>query len=108
MSTPADAPILHLSSSDWPESQRMDVWHEVYGRQMMRLEITPANDQPFYCELKLRCLPGLGLAWGASSAFRVGRTRELLTATAVSATVSAPRPSRCVGRRSTAGARTGR
>src|SRR4051812_28946502 len=79
MSTPADAPILHLSSSDWPESQRRDAWQEVYGRQMMRLEITPANDQPFYCELKLRRLPGLGLAWGAGSAFTVGRTPELLT-----------------------------
>jgi AraC-like DNA-binding protein len=76
--TLADAPILSLSTSEWPEGQRVDLWREVYGRQMMRLEIAPEDDHPFCCELKLRRLPGLGLAWGISSPFTVGRTRELL------------------------------
>lgn len=71
-------PSLRFSTADFPPRERVSAWRELYGRNILRLEIEPLSDEPFSSELAVTLLPDLGLVRGRASPFRVGRTRELL------------------------------
>jgi AraC-like DNA-binding protein len=72
------APV-RFSTNDLPERDRLAVWREVIGRQVVRLDIEPISDRPLDSEVYLRVLPGLSLMSGTISDHRVARTRELIT-----------------------------
>jgi AraC-like DNA-binding protein len=69
---------LRISTDGLPERERATVWRELYGREVLRLEIEPLGELPFSSNVTARMLPGLGIISGRSSPFRVGRTRALL------------------------------
>src|SRR5947209_13798643 len=72
-------PTLRFSTDELPERERVAVWRELYGRQILRLEVEALPDFPFSSEVTLRILPRLGIVSGKHcSLFRVGRTSELL------------------------------
>lgn len=51
------------------------MWREYYGRSLLKVDMEPAPDTPFRCEVMVRSLPGLQLLSGASSAMRITRNR---------------------------------
>jgi AraC-like DNA-binding protein len=71
--------LLHLSTEHVPERDRVAVWREEFGRQVLRLDIEPTPNVPFYADIKLRSLAGLGLASGSFSGTRERRTRDLMS-----------------------------
>jgi AraC-like DNA-binding protein len=75
----ADAvPTLRLSSASFPGRDGLDMWRELVGRQMLRLDIEPLADVPPRFELKLLKPPGLGIIAGDIGPARFTRTRTLM------------------------------
>src|SRR5258708_2198682 len=77
-SEPADkrpvSAAVRFSSSEWPEAERRDRLRDVFGRTITRLDFEPSPQCPLSIEAKFRTLPGLGIAYIATSATRVRRT----------------------------------
>lgn len=71
------API-RLSTNDLPEPDRVAVWREVIGRNVVRLDLEPVSDRPLRSEVSVHALPGLVMMRGDISDFCVARTRALL------------------------------
>jgi AraC-like DNA-binding protein len=78
MTSAAHVPTLRFSTGRLPEAERIAAWRELYGREVLRLEIEPLRDHPFKGDLTVRMLPGLDVVSGVNSPFRVGRTRQLI------------------------------
>jgi AraC-like DNA-binding protein len=70
---------VRFSTDDLPESERLPLFNEILGRQVMRLEVDPLPDHPFHSYVHMRRLPGLVIHWTTSSPRRIRRTRELLS-----------------------------
>lgn len=80
VSTVADfQQTLHFSSEFLPETEKIAVWREVYGRMILRLDIEPLPDRPFQADILLRALPGLRVVLGVIHGIRDRRTRALIT-----------------------------
>ena len=62
MDTPDDLNFVRVCTDDLPVHDRIAIVREVFGRQMMRLEIEPMLDTPFRADLTVRILPGLSIA----------------------------------------------
>jgi AraC-like DNA-binding protein len=73
-----DGRIIHLSTDDIPEQDRVAVWREHYGRIMLRADIEPAGDAPFSARNRWLSLPGLQLLDGSSSPMMIARRRQHL------------------------------
>ncbi|HEY4075681.1 MAG TPA: helix-turn-helix transcriptional regulator [Rhizomicrobium sp.] len=74
--------ILHtarISTDAIASRDRVEVTREIFGRQILRLEVEEMGDAPFRANLKLQAMPGLRIVSGAFSASRVSRTRALLS-----------------------------
>jgi AraC-like DNA-binding protein len=73
-----DHTLLHLSSEDTPERDRVAVWREVVGRAMLRIDVEPLPDVQFHADVTIRALPGLAVASGTFCGTRERRTPELM------------------------------
>jgi AraC-like DNA-binding protein len=74
--------ILHtvrISTDAITAKDRLEVAREIFGRQMLRLELEETGTGPFRADLKLQSLPGLRIVSGPFSAARASRTRSLLS-----------------------------
>lgn len=69
---------MRLSTDDLACRDRLAIWHEVYGRYMLNLEIEPLDGAPFRAELALRALPGVNVLLGSRSATRTSITPSRL------------------------------
>jgi AraC-like DNA-binding protein len=67
-----------FSTQGLSERDRVSVWRESLGRQVMRLELEPQGASPFRANFTAWTLANLGLVSGSISPVRVGRTRALL------------------------------
>jgi AraC-like DNA-binding protein len=67
-----------FSTEGLPERDRVAVWRERYGRQVLRLEVEPQPGVPFHADVTTRMLHGLATVSGTTSPIRVTRTRNLL------------------------------
>ena len=67
-----------FSSRDLAEKDRVAIWREVYGHNILRLDIEPLRDRPFDANIRLRAFPGLKLVAGTICGVRDRRTRELM------------------------------
>jgi AraC-like DNA-binding protein len=65
---------LRLSTSDWPEKNRLALLHDVYGA-FLRCDIAPADRELPEFASSVRPLPGLDILSVASSGLRVRRSR---------------------------------
>jgi AraC-like DNA-binding protein len=72
------APAFRLSTAHVPERDRIAVWCEVYGRQVLRLEPDISPEIAFHSNLAGQLLPGLGIIYGSIAPCRLRRTRQLL------------------------------
>jgi len=53
---------LELSSSAFAERDRIEAFHQIYGREILKLEIEPLPDAALQIDMKLRALPGMSVA----------------------------------------------
>ena len=70
---------VHISTDAIPSKDRLEVAREIFGRQMLRLELEETGAGPFRADLKLQSLAGLRIVSGPFSAARASRTRSLLS-----------------------------
>ena len=78
MDAAAHGGFLRFSTNDLPERDRLPVFRELHGRQLMRVDLEPLPDLPFQVDVALQASPGLGVMLAATSGGRVSRTRELV------------------------------
>jgi AraC-like DNA-binding protein len=69
---------LHFSTDNLPAQDRVAIWREEFGRNVLRLDIEPLPGLPFASNLKVYPLPGLTLVSAAMGGMREQRTRELV------------------------------
>lgn len=69
---------FHMLSDDLPAQERLAVLREVYGRTILRAELAPVNDAPVHMDMRVRLLPGVGIATGTASPVSVGISKEMI------------------------------
>ncbi len=77
-SRPLDSVAFRFSAADWPERDRLAIWREAVGRNVVQLDTRPLSNGPFHAEAVVRALPGLWLGSWAFGNLRAAVTRELL------------------------------
>jgi AraC-like DNA-binding protein len=65
-----------------PEPDRLPVFREVFGRNVLKYDLEPLRDIPFDVDLKFQAMPGLMMMSGRAHGSRNQRTRETLAADA--------------------------
>jgi len=68
---------LHISTLEFPQSKRLAMWREVYGRNIGNFDIEPIGNKPFHADVTFHTLPGVGIAVGSRSAAHYRVTRAL-------------------------------
>jgi AraC-like DNA-binding protein len=68
----------HISTSDFPETNRLAMWREVYGRGIANVDIEPIGDEPFHAEVSFNLLPNVSIAAGSRSPAHYYATPELV------------------------------
>ncbi len=66
-----------LSTDAFPRDRRLETWREIFGRNVVNVDIEPIDDAPFHATVTFRQLPRLGIASGRGSASHYRATREL-------------------------------
>lgn len=51
-----------FSTEDYPETQRLEAWQELFARKVAGADFTPSSDAPFFASATARGLPQLRLA----------------------------------------------
>ena len=97
---------LRFSTDDLPERERIAYVREVYGRVIVKHEIEPCRDSPFYWRGVVRLLPGLGLATMEVSGIHTQRTRSQIDSDdlVLNVTLAGKRVVRQLGREAVVGA----
>jgi AraC-like DNA-binding protein len=78
VSTAADFTRIRFSTDALPARDRLAIWHDVFGRQMVKVQFEADPDVPFFRTATLCGMPGLSLAFSRSSACHTFRTRSLM------------------------------
>ena len=60
------APV-RMSTDALPEADRLSVWREAYGRNIVHFDIEPLDDRPFRAAVTFHSLPGVSIAIGERS-----------------------------------------
>ncbi|WGD55895.1 AraC family transcriptional regulator [Bradyrhizobium sp. CB1650] len=68
-----------ISTSDFPQARRLQMWREVYGRGIATVDIEPIGDQPFHADVTFNLLPNVSIAAGSRSPAHYRVSRELAT-----------------------------
>jgi len=76
MIDPIDVSTIRFSTEGLAEKDLVPMWREYYGRSLLKVDMEPAPDTPFRCDVTVRSLPGLQLLSGTSSAMRITRNRS--------------------------------
>jgi AraC-like DNA-binding protein len=77
---PVDFTPLRFSTGALPVQERLPFWREVFGRQMVRVDIEPQSEARFEATATLRAAPGLRSMSCTSSEGRLLRPREFIAA----------------------------
>ncbi|WP_232375602.1 helix-turn-helix transcriptional regulator [Mesorhizobium comanense] len=67
---------FRLTTDMVSERDRVEVMREVYGRTVLKVDLDPLG--PTRVDIKVRALPGLGIATGTCSEFRVHHSTSLI------------------------------
>jgi len=67
-----------FSTTAFPERERLDVWREVFGRNVAAMDMEPFEEPPFTSEAVVDVLPNLVISTVYSGPNRTRRTRSLL------------------------------
>ena len=71
----ADFAPRRFSTQEIAERDRVSMWREEFGRNLLRADIVPLSESPLHAEATLRVLPGLRTIVYGGSATRFQRTR---------------------------------
>jgi len=74
----ADSASFKFSTRALPASDRMPIWREVLGRQVLRIDTEPLPGVPFFADMFLRALPGLRMVTGVLGGSRDRRSPTLV------------------------------
>src|SRR5665213_4237907 len=69
---------LRVSTGAFVGDSDVDAFREIFGREILGIEIDPLDGHPLNIDLTLRSLPGFAMATGALSPMRNRHTRALL------------------------------
>lgn len=69
--------FFRFSTDELPENDRLSVWREVFGRNVVKMDMESVGSQPFRSEANIYALPNLTIASVSSSPNRITRTRAL-------------------------------
>lgn len=69
---------FRLMTDDLPAQDRLPVLREVYGRTILNADLEPVDDSPIHMDMRVRLLPGIGIATGVASPIRVGVTSQMV------------------------------
>lgn len=67
-----------MSAAMFPEQDRLNTWRELFGRQFLRLDIDPLDEEPFRFDVDYVSLPNISLSSGTISSVSCTRTMELV------------------------------
>lgn len=70
--------IFRLRTDDITEKDRVAMMCDIYGRTILKAELDPLGDEPFRVDMTARALPGVGVATGSCSRFRVHHSSRLI------------------------------
>src|SRR5437588_5461726 len=73
-----DADRLQFDTDELPEKDRIAVFREAFGRQMLRLDMEPLPADRFHADAMVASLPGLDVVWALNSPLCARRTPQLL------------------------------
>jgi AraC-like DNA-binding protein len=79
MAPPPSFAPLHLTTQIEAPHRRAELAREVFGRQILRLDVEPVRDEVLSVDLKLWSLPGLKMVYGGVNGMETPRTRSLLS-----------------------------
>jgi len=68
---------VRISTAAFPQSKRLAMWREIYGRNIGNFDIEPIGETPFHADVTFHPLPSVGLAAGSRSAAHYRVTRAL-------------------------------
>jgi AraC-like DNA-binding protein len=77
-SEPMNSTAFCFSTAHWPERDRLAIWRESIGRNVVQLDTDRLSDGAFHAEATIRALPGLSVGSWALRNLRAAVTRELL------------------------------
>lgn len=66
----SDVHFLHISSTNFPERDRIEAFREVFGRTILNIEMNAFDGQSLDVDMTLRGLEGFGMASGRLSPMR--------------------------------------
>lgn len=69
---------FRVLTAELPPQDRLAVLREVYGRTILKAELVPADDMPVHMDMRVRLLPGVGIATGTASPIRVAVRKEAI------------------------------
>ena len=72
------AAAYYLSTNQFPERDRTAFWREEFGRVVLKLDVNPLGEEPFYADSKLLALQGIGLFTGNCTSTRYQTTPALI------------------------------
>ncbi len=75
---PNDFIFERFSTDDLPERDRIPIFRAVFGRAIVKLDLTPLAEGPFHHKSVLRALPGVSFVSSVNSGIFSERTRGLL------------------------------
>jgi AraC-like DNA-binding protein len=77
--TSRDEPIaLKLSSRSFDGPDKDEAFYELYGREILKVDIEPLRDEPVEVEILLRALPGLAIATASASPILCSHTTMMI------------------------------
>jgi AraC-like DNA-binding protein len=78
MNTGGTSDIMRFSTDALPERDRTAIWHDVFGRHIVKTQFEPIANAWYVHEATLRSLPGLSLITSTCAGFRAERTRKIV------------------------------
>jgi AraC-like DNA-binding protein len=76
---PGQPGATRFSTDDLPERDRVAIFREIVARTVVRNDVEPLSDGPFYVHSTVRALPGLFAYWSKCSPNRLSRGAEFLS-----------------------------
>jgi AraC-like DNA-binding protein len=66
-----------ISTDDFPEAKRLQMWREAYGRGIANVDIEPIGEAPFRADVTFSLLPNVSIAAGSRSPAHYRVSKEL-------------------------------
>jgi AraC-like DNA-binding protein len=74
----ADCVVVRFSTDDYAPRERLEALHEVFGRNLQKVQVDPLVEDDFHTAVTFRRMPGLALYEASRSAAIYRRSRELI------------------------------